>query len=176
MDRHPREQTDLESSLSPRIGRGPVTIHPKEALALKLGTAFWVAILCVPAPFVVSLIATKEILIALACAATGLAAGAVLGWLFGAARFRGYKVHLMDDGLLVQRGVFWQSETFVPRSRIQHSDVNQGPLDRRWGMAKLVVHTAGTRLENISVSGLFHPDALSLRDVLLDRREGVDGA
>lgn len=106
----------------------------------------------------------------------GLVLGSIAGIRYGLANFRHYRVLHLADGLLIHRGVFWRSETFVPRSRIQHTEVNQGPLDRRWGMAKLVLHTAGTRLENISVSGLNHADALTLRDALLDRREGVDGA
>jgi membrane protein YdbS with pleckstrin-like domain len=72
--------------------------------------------------------------------------------------------------------VWWRREIFVPRARIQHTEVNQGPLDRRWGMASLSLHTAGTRLENIVLPGLTRAIAERLRDELLDRRRDVDGA
>jgi len=89
------------------------------------------------------------------------------------ASFARFSARLLDDGLMVRRGVFWRSETFVPRTRIQHTEVNQGPLDRHWGMAKVMVFTAGTQLNSVAVPGLFHPDALDLRDKLL-QRDGSD--
>lgn len=101
------------------------------------------------------------------------AAMALFGFWHAGAAFRRYAVTVLDDGVRVTRGVFWQSETFVPGIRIQHTDVNQGPLDRRWGMAKLVIHTAAVDLAGVTLSGLHHQDALALRDVLLLR--GDDG-
>lgn len=76
---------------------------------------------------------------------------------------------LLPDGLRIRRGVWWQVETFVPRVRIQHTDVTQGPLARHFGMATLKVHTAGTQQAEIQVEGLPHADALALRDLLLGR-------
>lgn len=76
---------------------------------------------------------------------------------------------LLPDGLRIRRGVWWQVETFVPRVRIQHTDVTQGPLARHYGMATLKVHTAGTQQAEIQVEGLPHADALALRDLLLGR-------
>lgn len=88
-----------------------------------------------------------------------------------AARFR---CRLLDDGLWVDRGVYWRSETFVPRARVQHTDVSQGPIARRYGIAQLKVFTAGTHAAEIEIDGLAHADALALRDRLLGR-EGRDG-
>ena len=76
---------------------------------------------------------------------------------------------LLPDGLRIRRGVWWHVETFVPRVRIQHTDVTQGPLARHYGMATLKVHTAGTQQAEIQVEGLPHADALALRDLLLGR-------
>ena len=76
---------------------------------------------------------------------------------------------LLPDGLRIRRGVWWQVETFVPRVRIQHTDVTQGPIARHFGMATLKVFTAGTQLAEIQVEGLPHADALALRDLLLGR-------
>jgi membrane protein YdbS with pleckstrin-like domain len=76
---------------------------------------------------------------------------------------------LLPDGLRIRRGVWWQVETFVPRVRIQHTDVTQGPIARHFGMATLKVFTAGTQLAEIQVEGLPYVDALALRDLLLGR-------
>ena len=71
------------------------------------------------------------------------------------------------DGLEIRRGVFWRTVINVPRSRVQHTDVSQGPLERRFGLGALVVYTAGTDHARIDLGGLAHETALALRDHLL---------
>jgi uncharacterized protein len=88
-----------------------------------------------------------------------------------AARFR---CVLLPDGLLLRRGVWWRKESFVPRARIQHTDVDEGPIARRFGIATLKVFTAGSEVSELEVEGLAKPDALALRDRLLGRT-GIDG-
>jgi hypothetical protein len=78
-----------------------------------------------------------------------------------------------DWGLEIHRGVLWRSVINVPRSRIQHTDVRQGPLQRRYGLGKLVVHTAGTEHAAIELDGLRREEAMRLRD-LLTAHEGED--
>lgn len=70
------------------------------------------------------------------------------------------------DGLGLRRDLWWQQETRVPVSRVQHLDVRRGPLQRRAGLATLVVHTAGSRFSAVVVAGLDHHDAEHLRDTL----------
>ncbi|MHC4948989.1 MAG: PH domain-containing protein, partial [Planctomycetota bacterium] len=41
-------------------------------------------------------------------------------------------------GIEIRKGVWWRKVINVPRSRIQHTDVAQGPLLRRFGLATLV--------------------------------------
>ena len=63
--------------------------------------------------------------------------------------------------------------TNVPRSRVQHTDVAQGPLERRYGLGTLVIYTAGTEHAKVALPGLAYADALRIRDQLLPR-EGAD--
>jgi membrane protein YdbS with pleckstrin-like domain len=88
-------------------------------------------------------------------------------FLFARASFRRTRYALDFDGLLIVRGVIWQSETRVPRSRVQHTDLNRGPIDRWLGLAELRVHTAGTRLAAVSLGGLSEDEARRLRNDLL---------
>ena len=76
---------------------------------------------------------------------------------------------LLDDGLWLQSGVFWRKAVFVPRERVQHTEVNHGPLDRKMGLAKLVLHTAGLRMQHLTIPGLTDAAAHALRDKLLKR-------
>jgi len=55
----------------------------------------------------------------------------------------------------------------VPRSRIQHTDVSQGPLQRPFGLATLTVHTAGTQFAAVPLSGLAKEVAEAIRDQLI---------
>ena len=86
----------------------------------------------------------------------------------------GFRCRLGRDGLLVERGVWWRSETFVPRARVQHTDIGQGPLGRHFGIATLKVFTAGSHVGELDIRGLAHADAVTLRDNLLGR-DGRDG-
>jgi hypothetical protein len=88
---------------------------------------------------------------------------------YGGAYVARFRCRLLPDGLMVLRGVWWHSETFVPRARVQHTDVTQGPIARRFGLATLKVYTAGTHVGEISVEGLARADAITLRDELLGR-------
>lgn len=73
-----------------------------------------------------------------------------------------------DTVIQIRRGVLWRSITDVPRSRIQHTDVEQGPLMRWCGIAKLVIHTAGARHATVDLPGLDRDEAFRLRDLLLE--------
>lgn len=70
-------------------------------------------------------------------------------------------------GIEIRRGIFWRSVINVPRSRVQHLDVSQGPLERRFGLGTLLIHTAGTQHSRVHLAGLEHGRALRLREVLL---------
>jgi len=75
---------------------------------------------------------------------------------------RGYQ--LGGDRLRVVRGLLFRSDTVVPFGRVQHIDVHQGPIERGYGLATLVLHTAGTHNAAVSLPGLAHADALAMRE------------
>ena len=80
---------------------------------------------------------------------------------------RSTRWRLNERGFDIRRGVWWKKEITVPRARVQHTDVHQGPLARRFGIAKLVVHTAGTHEASVELDGLSHAVATRLRDILI---------
>jgi len=83
-------------------------------------------------------------------------------------RFAAYRVD--GNGLEIRRGVYFRAVINVPRSRVQHTDVAQGPLQRRFGLATLIVHTAGNESAVVELPGLTHDIALAIRDHLLPGR------
>ena len=94
---------------------------------------------------------------------------------FAYRRYRYTFWKLDRDGFAVKRGRLWQWETRVPTTRVQHMDLKRGPLERAHGLASVILHTAGTRLSAVGVSGMDHHDAERLRDYLsrqIDRQDG----
>jgi len=94
--------------------------------------------------------------------------------LLSRARWRRTSWRLDARGLQVRSGVAWRKECLVPRSRVQHLDLERGPIERRFGLATLVVHTAGTRLQALRQSGFREADAVALRDALLPEADRHD--
>ena len=99
--------------------------------------------------------------IALVVLVLAVALGAWIG-----ARLRHQRWKLDGEGLWLRTGRLWWRETRVPASRVQHVDLKHGPLERRYKLATLVVHTAAVHLSGITVRGLDEADAQELRDAL----------
>jgi len=72
------------------------------------------------------------------------------------------------DGILLRvvRGWLFHSDTIVPFVRVQHIDVKRGPLDKMFGTATLVVHTAGTHNSLVSLPGLSPERAADIREAI----------
>lgn len=111
---------------------------------------------------------------ALAIPAAIALSGALLGALIGYRHWKFSRWMLDDTGLHVQRGRYWRKEILVPRSRVQHLDIERGPIERHFGLATLIVHTAGTRHHALRQSGFHDADAVALRDALVPASGGHD--
>lgn len=84
------------------------------------------------------------------------------------------KWRLDARGFEVRKGVLWRHQITVPAARVQHVDVSQGPLQRRYGLATLTIHTAGTQNESVAFEGLSHAVAIELKDRLIVEKEAAD--
>jgi len=91
-----------------------------------------------------------------------------------ALRYKRRRYRLNEIGLRTRRGLVWQREVSVPYSRIQHTDVSRGPVERHFGISTLIVHTAGTENASVSVDGLPAARAYRIRDLLLTEVESDD--
>lgn len=134
------------------------------------GTAFGFALPLTIAPAVLGVALLPWPLAGLA-PLSGLAIGAAFGAWLGNKRYRYTSWRLDANGFALRRGRMWRSETRVPGSRVQHLDIRRGPLQRRYRLATLVIHTAGTRHSAVALSGLDEQDAEMLRDQLARRAD-----
>jgi len=97
-------------------------------------------------------------------AAVGI--GLLLSLIFPSRIYRRLRYRLTDRLLQVLRGWLFHTDTVVPLVRVQHLDVVRGPLDKMFGTASLVVHTAGTHNSIVTVPGLAPDRAAEMRDLI----------
>jgi membrane protein YdbS with pleckstrin-like domain len=84
-----------------------------------------------------------------------------------------YTFYRVDEqGIEIRRGVHWRVVINIPKSRVQHIDVSQGPVERRYGLGNLVIYTAGTDHAKVELGGLEHGRALLIREHLLPSGAG----
>lgn len=94
--------------------------------------------------------------------------------LWPALAWRRFRYGVRADDLLVESGVLFRHTVSIPLDRIQHVDTRQGPMERAFGLSRLVVYTAAGMSADGSIPGLDEAQADALRDTLV-RRRGDDG-
>lgn len=141
-------------------------------------------------PSFLSVLRVRTALIALGLAAAALGAGLILrerpalawpiwsvGLLLAASlpvvvpgrKYRSWGYRASEDELHVKSGLWVRGRTAVPYGRVQHIDLSQGPVERRYGVATLTLHTAGTRNSAVSLPGLDLEEAERMRDEIRAR-------
>jgi membrane protein YdbS with pleckstrin-like domain len=93
-----------------------------------------------------------------------LAIGLALLLVFPGRRYRRWGYQEGEDELEIRRGSLIRVRTIVPFGRVQHIDVAQGPVQRPFGLATLILHTAGTHGASVPLPGLKQADAEALRE------------
>ncbi len=139
-------------------------LHPNYKFLMRFGAIIWGLIL------VVAAIVADEVLSSEFGWPFGLITGPVLLLaLFLIIRIpnsrynaRGYQIS--RDRLRVVRGILWHSDTVVPFGRVQHIDVDQGPIERAMGIATMTLHTAGSHNASVQLPGLGHELAVTMRE------------
>ena len=160
---------DTASALSPAglpvDDDGELTrLHPNYAKALRLRTVMTAI------PFLVAALVVEAVLRDKALLPPGLIAGTVLAIALALviripqSRYNARGYQISADRLRVVRGLLWRSDTAVPFGRVQHIDVDQGPLDRFFGIATLTLHTAGNHNASVSLPGLGEELARTMRE------------
>ena len=81
-------------------------------------------------------------------------------------RYRYFRYEITDEDIIFQKGFFFRSITYVPISKVQHIETEQGPFLRRDKLMELVVHTAATTHK---IAGLSVEETLHLRDQIIEK-------
>ena len=81
-----------------------------------------------------------------------------------------WRFAIAEELLLARYGIIFHEEKAIPISRLQHVDLTRGPVERLFGLATLVVYTAGTEGASFRLPGLAMERAQRLRDRILVAR------
>jgi membrane protein YdbS with pleckstrin-like domain len=90
----------------------------------------------------------------------------VLGGARAHFRYESWSYQVRTDSLFLDRGVLTRVRTVVPYVRIQHVDASRGPVERAFGLATVVVYTAGSRGADVTIPGLTPERADELQERL----------
>jgi hypothetical protein len=140
------------------VGWRPVSrkLIPVELLGFAFGLAFLALVILIADLFGWPYTAATSWVLAAYALLRGVAiVRAVLAW--------GYAERERD--LLVRHGLLIRRLSIVPYSRMQFVDVTAGPLERAFGLATVVLHTAAAA-SDARVPGLPPAEAARLRDRL----------
>lgn len=98
--------------------------------------------------------------------AVGLAVVAIVWALLLIPRnYRSWGYAEREDDLFVTHGVLFRRLAVVPYGRMQYVDVESGPIERRFGLAAVQLHTASPATD-AKIPGLRAAEAARLRDRL----------
>jgi membrane protein YdbS with pleckstrin-like domain len=95
-----------------------------------------------------------------------------IGW-FSYKFARVLRFAVREHDVIVRSGIFFRKETVQPISRVQHVERVQGPLDKRYGLAKLKLFSAGTGGVSFAIPGLAEETALRLQSFILARKREI---
>ena len=143
------------------IERGQLNVmHARGAV-----TAF---VLIVPA-VVAEVVFADELLVRGAIAGAALLIGIWLAIIAPPRRWRHWGYAFTGRELHVAHGWWTRVHTIVPVVRVQHIDVAQGPFERGFGVARLMLHTAGTDDTVVVLPGITRATAEEIRDAIRKR-------
>ncbi|WP_232820380.1 PH domain-containing protein [Brachybacterium sp. YJGR34] len=83
-------------------------------------------------------------------------------------RVRAIGYHDGEDELTIASGIMFRTVSSIPYGRVQSVKIDEGPVDRRYGLAQLSVSTAAGG-STVTLPGLPKEEAERLRTLLTDR-------
>jgi uncharacterized protein len=151
-----------DEALRERAALTPLDPAQVHVLRIRIGLVAAAAAL---AAFVLDLGPLRETpLPPLAVPGFALLLGLALVLLYPPRRYRSWRYDEGADEIEIRRGRWFRVRTIVPFGRVQHIDIGQGPIQRPFKLATLILHTAGTHGASVPLPGLRYEQAEKMRD------------
>lgn len=90
--------------------------------------------------------------------------GAILLYVILMFPLRMYAVRYKD--ISYKSGLFFRTLTTVPFSRIQHVEIDEGPISRVFKLASISVYTAGDSSDDLIIKGIKREKALQIKEFI----------
>lgn len=170
------ENQEIQVSSLPHAGEATLQRLPPEALKVRyMGSVIWSGIIALMAlVFLMPLLSGGQklwIIAVFACiAALAFATRRLIRM-----RFEREGFALRAHDIIHQRGYWWMTHTAVPFARVQHVEIEQGPIAKRFGLCTLRVYTAGGGSGDLSISGIGLEDAHRIK-AFITGKAGADEA
>lgn len=86
--------------------------------------------------------------------------------------FRRRKYLVRNKDISYKNGLFLMKTTTVPFNRIQHIEINQGPLSRFYNLAILSIFTAGNSSHDLKIRGIKISEAEKIKEFISSKIDG----
>ncbi|WP_405607559.1 PH domain-containing protein [Polaribacter sp. Asnod1-A03] len=80
--------------------------------------------------------------------------------------FKRRKYAVREKDISYKSGVLFKKLTTVPFSRVQHIEVDEGPISRFFKLASLSVFTAGDSSDDLEIKGITKEEALQIKEFI----------
>ncbi|MBK7524043.1 MAG: PH domain-containing protein [Saprospiraceae bacterium] len=87
---------------------------------------------------------------------------------FNSFKYKGYALRQHD--IIFKSGIFFRSTTIISFNRVQHIEINHGPLDRYFNIAGLTLYTAGGSSSDLTIPGLSMEDANRIKEWIMKKK------
>ena len=85
------------------------------------------------------------------------------------AAFSRKKYALREKDIIYQEGLIWRKAIAIPFNRVQHAELQQGPIERLFKLSKLNIFTAGGSSSDLTISGLHQTEANRIKQYILQQ-------
>ena len=86
--------------------------------------------------------------------------------------FKKRKYVVREKDISYKSGLLFKKTTTVPFNRIQHLEIDQGPVSRFFDLAVLSVFTAGNSSDDLKISGLKKDQAEKIKEFISNQIDG----
>lgn len=84
-------------------------------------------------------------------------------------RFHQEGYALREKDIIHTKGYWVRTELTVPYNRVQHVEIEQGPLARALGLGSISVYTSGDNGGDLSISGIEYPEAERIKQFIAQK-------
>jgi hypothetical protein len=86
--------------------------------------------------------------------------------------FKKRKYAVREKDISYAKGILFRSLTSIPFNRIQHIEIDEGPISRLFGLVSLSVFTAGDSSDDLKISGLLKEEAKQIKEFISNKIDG----